>query len=252
MSDLRKYILLSAWSLVGVVIQIAALQWTLLGNLAGAILCGAIVLVGERVLQVTTSSPWFGSFLAALASLLGTALGVTASDVPLPSLLWISPLLAAVPPGVPALRASLRKHLCSLCRKPCGRLLSFHCPRCRLRTCENCWEFDRERCRLCEMNHIALLSVEDAWWTDRLGVELRTGACSLCLTPVEGRIPQWPCRTCGHAQCRSCWDDTNGRCGRCNWTLPGLPGGLSDEYADSNIDQTAHVSVKRMRGECDA
>jgi hypothetical protein len=137
-----------------------------------------------------------------------------------PHIIWIAPLLAALPTGMTALLTAMRGRRCQLCRAPLRRLLSFCCPRCHLVACENCWQFERDRCSLCEANQVSLFPIDISWWQQRFGAQVHGGRCTLCLRTADGRVAHWACVGCGHAQCRPCWDDNNGQCSRCGWTLP--------------------------------
>lgn len=193
------------------------------GELAGGFFCGVLTIAGIRVLAPKTENLWLLVVVAAAASVAGLMPGVAGSGVAHSWAAWAAPLLAALLPGGIALRAALRGRKCQLCGTPLRGLLSFSCPRCQLTACENCWQFERNRCGLCEANQVALFPLDVSWWQARFGSQVHSGRCALCLRVADGQVAQWACAGCGHSQCRQCWDDNNGQCSRCEWTLPDLP-----------------------------
>jgi hypothetical protein len=223
----RTYVFLAALCLLASAVQIVAVQWGLLSLLFGGLLSGLILLAGIRLLALEIDVLYLSPLVAACASLLGLAVGLAGADVKFPAAAWSAPLLAAFPTGTMALRTGLRAQRCQLCGTPLRRLLYFSCPRCQLVACENCWQFERGRCRLCEANLIRLFPLDISWWQEQFGSQLQTGRCALCLRPTDGQTAHWACVDCGHGQCRSCWDDNNGQCSRCGWTIPDLPAELS-------------------------
>jgi hypothetical protein len=51
------------------------------------------------------------------------------------------------------------------------------------------------------------------------------GRCQICMaTPDKADLRC--CGHCGRPQCRDCWDQANGQCSRCHWTIPDLPENL--------------------------
>jgi hypothetical protein len=223
MNRSRDLVLLGLWAALGFAAQLTATHWGVTGALAGGIVCGLIVWLAPKLLALTFDSLWLLPLTALLASLLGVSCSRIAGQADMRTLAWLAPLLSATPPGLPALAWLIRGERCGLCKRPLRNVLSFLCPRCSMRACEYCWEFGRERCRLCEENHISLLPTESAWWLDRLGERRLTGDCGLCHTSAAGsHTPQWGCGSCGHNQCAECWDDCNGVCARCRWVIPDL------------------------------
>lgn len=227
MTHLRDNLLLVALGILSAIAQLVAMRWGLAGDLVGGLLCGGIILMGARILALEIEHIYLPSLVAAAGSLLGFAFGMAGSVTVYPPIAWASPLLAALLPGVPALYTTMRGAKCQLCHTTLRRLLSFSCPRCHLVTCENCWQFERDRCRLCEANQIALFPLDLSWWQEHLGSQVQGGRCTLCLRTVDGRVAHWACAACGHGQCRLCWDDNNGQCSRCEWTIPDLPAEVS-------------------------
>ncbi|MCU1224435.1 MAG: hypothetical protein JWQ42_2528 [Edaphobacter sp.] len=222
MTRLRTNALLAALGIPAAAAQLVATRWGLAGNIVGGFLCGVLVLAGMRVLALEIENIYLPPLVAAVASLLGLVFGVAGSDVVYPPTAWIAPLLATLPLGAVTLGIVRRGKRCQLCRVRLRGLLFFSCPRCQLVACENCWQFERDRCSLCEANQISLLPVDIPWWRQRFGSQVYGGRCALCLRNEDGRIAHWACAACGHGHCRSCWDDNNGQCSRCGWTVPDL------------------------------
>lgn len=235
----RDFVLFGVWTLPGFATQLIGLHWRLPGGLAGGLLCGVTVWIGPRVLALGFDQLWLLPLTALLASLLGVISSHLVGESKLDDRVWLAPLIAAAPSGLIALSRLMRGKRCALCRRSLRSVLSFSCPRCSMQICEYCWEFGRERCRLCEANHIALLPTESAWWVDRFGERRLSGTCSLCKTSAGGsHTPQWACVGCGHNQCAECWDDGNGICARCGWVV-------SDIYQKTGDDsELRHVSPK--------
>jgi hypothetical protein len=227
-TQLRTNVLLGVLGILAAAVQIISTRWGLIGDLAGGLLCGLIILGGMRVLALEINHAYLAPLVAGGASLLGLAFGIAGSNVTYPRVSWVAPLLAALPTGALALKIGPRWARCQLCHARLRRLLSFSCPRCHLIACENCWEFERGRCHLCETNQVPLFPLEFSWWQERFGSQTHSGRCVLCLRTADGKVAHWPCAGCGHSQCRSCWDDNNGQCSRCGWTIPGLPTDVSE------------------------
>jgi hypothetical protein len=221
MNKSRDLTLLALWAMLGFATQLVATHWGLIGVLAGGLLCGLIVWLAPKLLALAFDSLWPLPLTALIASLLGVACSRIVGQADMGHLAWLAPVLAAAPSGSPALASLVRSERCGLCKRTLRTMLSFSCPRCSLHVCEYCWEFGRERCKLCDENHIPLLPVESAWWLDRFGERRLTGECSLCRTSAgASHTPQWGCGGCGHNQCAACWDDNNGVCARCGWVIP--------------------------------
>jgi hypothetical protein len=231
-TQLRSNIFLVPLGILAVVVQLVATRWGLVGAFAGGFLSGVLIIAGMRVLALEIENIYLPLFIAIPASLVGLAFGIAGWNAPCPSVAWTAPLLAALPPGLLAFRIGIRGAKCQLCRAPLRGLLSFSCPRCQLIACENCWQFERDRCRLCEANQIPLFPVDISWWQERFGTQVHGIRCSLCLRAADGRVAHWACAGCGHNQCRSCWDDNDGQCNRCGWTIPDLPTELNTDVAD--------------------
>ena len=231
MTQLRTTVLLTALAVLAAVAQLTATRLGPIGDLAGGFLCGFILLAGMRALVLDTEHIYLPPLVAAAASLLGLVLGKAGSNVIYSPVAWTAPLLAALPAGIPALGVVMRGARCQICNARLRRLLSFSCPRCHLVACENCWRFERGRCSLCEAHQVPLFPLDFSWWRERFGSQVHGRRCALCLHMADWNIAHWACRGCGHSQCRSCWDDNNGQCSRCGWTIPDLPAEMSEYVA---------------------
>lgn len=223
MTATQSRALLLPVAVLAAIAQLLTAHWGLAGILAGGLIAGGFLLSGDRLLAIDFEHVSLLPLIAAAASLLGLLCAKAGSGAQYPHVAWIAPLLAAAVPGVPALYSVLRAKKCQLCQTSLRSLLSFKCPRCHMNACENCWQFERDRCRLCDINQIALFPIDHQWWQDRFGSPAQSGRCALCLRMADWNVAHWPCVNCGHSQCRLCWDDNNGQCSRCNWMLPGLP-----------------------------
>jgi hypothetical protein len=230
-TQLRTTVLLISLGILGGAEQLVATGWGLVGNLIGGLLCGFILLAGIRALALDVERLYLPPLVAAVASLLGLVLAKGGANVAVLSAAWAAPILAMLPAGAPALGAVIRGARCQICHARLRRLLSFLCPRCHLVTCENCWQFERGRCSLCESNQAPLFPLDYSWWEDRFGSQVHGRRCALCLSEEDWSRAQWGCRSCGHSQCRPCWDDNNGQCSRCGWAIPNLPTEVSEYTA---------------------
>jgi hypothetical protein len=228
----RNYMALAALGVLAAALQLICIRWGVAGDLLGVLLVGILILAAVRLLAIEETRPYIASVVAGAGSLLGLLLGLAADGAEYPPAAWAAPLMAALPGGILTAVYAWKAPKCQLCQTPLRRLLSFSCHRCRLVTCENCWDFERDRCRLCEANQIPLFPLEYRWWQKQFGFEVQEGRCALCLRMADGRIAHWGCGDCGHAQCRSCWDDNNGQCSRCGWLLSDMPLEVS-EYLEA-------------------
>jgi hypothetical protein len=226
-TQMRTCILLVALGILAAAVQVVATRWGIVGYLAGGLLSGVLIVAGMRVLALEIEKLYLPPLVAAAASLLGLLLGMAGSGVTYSRVVWAAPMLGALLPGLLALRIGLRGTKCQLCSMPLRRLLSFACPRCKLLACENCWQFERGRCRLCETNQIVLFPLDTTWWRKHFGPQIQGGRCAFCFRLSDERVAHWACAGCGHSQCRLCWDDNNGQCSRCGWTVPDLPADVS-------------------------
>jgi hypothetical protein len=155
------------------------------------------------------------------------ALGMLAVTRPIGAILCGLPLILFAIVWGTSVVSEMTKRRCSLCHRRLGpRAITFDCPRCGLEVCdESCWNFEHRRCRMCEENRVPILPAQSQWWDRHLGPRVQNGRCQLCMASSE----QADLRTCGHCrrpQCRDCWDQANGECTRCGWTMPDLPKSL--------------------------
>jgi hypothetical protein len=220
---MRSYLLLGALAVLTAVVQLIATPWGAVGDLAGGLLCGIAVIAGLRVLAIEREPTFVPPLVAAVGSSLGLLLGAAGTGTRISGMAWFAPLIATLPAAGPAMAEAVRSARCPLCHARLRGLLAFACPRCHLEACENCWQFERGRCRLCESNQVALFPLDLEWWQQRFKRQARNGRCSLCLRAADWEVAHWACGGCGNGQCRLCWDDNNGQCSRCGWIVPGLP-----------------------------
>jgi hypothetical protein len=237
---MRPHLLLGALAVLAAVVQLIAMHWGTGGALIGGLLCGITIAAGERALQSEAEPIFVPVLVAAAASAVGLLLGIAGTGVRIAGMAWFAPLIAAMPAAVPALAEAVRGARCPLCHTRLRGLLAFACPRCHLKVCENCWQFERGRCRICEANQVALLPLDLAWWQERFKRQAREGRCALCMRTADWEVAHWACGGCGHNQCRLCWDDNNGQCSRCGWIVPGLPEDVSEFAAAGARPEKTH------------
>lgn len=138
-------------------------------------------------------------------------------------LFWCCPFLALLVSGTMLWMQSRNARRCGLCNRTLSGKVALGCPRCGLEVCDQtCWDFDKLRCRLCVQNHVPVLPPDGRWWDQNFGPATQFGRCQLCQTTAQ-EAELRNCPNCGRPQCRDCWDDANGVCTRCNWTVRGLP-----------------------------
>jgi hypothetical protein len=155
------------------------------------------------------------------------ALVVLATTRHIGAFTWALPALLFAVIAIASLLSKMAKRRCALCHRRLGpHAITFDCPRCGLEVCdESCWNFEHRRCRMCEENHVPILPAQSQWWDRQLGPRVHQGRCQLCMASPE----QADLRICSHChrpQCRDCWDQANGECSRCGWTMPNLPKSL--------------------------
>src|ERR1700761_4064895 len=107
MARLLTYVLLIALGVFAAIVQLVATRWGLVGDLAGGLLCGAILLGGIRAFAFDVEPVYLPPLVAAAASLLGLAFEKAGSEVIYSPAAWAAPLLAGLLSGAPALRVSL-------------------------------------------------------------------------------------------------------------------------------------------------
>jgi hypothetical protein len=202
-----------------------------LGGAPWAISCGvAIGLAGGFLLDFfnATTLPWWGVPLLALtASSVGILVSAAGGVNPSPAAMWVAtPAAGLVSLAIQSIRRKVSQQ-CGLCKQRLGGL-AFRCPRCGLLVCERkCWSFEAVRCRLCTQNKVPIFSADERWWTQQFGARVRAGKCQLCLGAASQQDLR-PCKKCGRAQCRDCWDSANGQCVHCQWVVEDLPAALHD------------------------
>ena len=206
-----------------------------LGKPLVAILCGGLLAFLASVLlrffEVDFENAWVAPCVPICSSVAGVAIPYFA--VGRDKTIWFAPLAAAI---VAALMVEIRRRdsrRCGLCNSRIGSGLAFNCPRCELLACENCWVFERCRCRLCEQNHVPIFSPDGRWWDKQFGPRSSYGRCQLCLGTAD-EVDLRVCGKCGRPQCRECWDSANGQCSKCHWIVEDLPPRLRDFMAAPN------------------
>lgn len=216
--------------ILGYVCLLAFLQ--LLATLTGlpaSLLCafviGSVGIFGIRFFHLGDLPAFVMPILLITASLLGTATAWMTGQVQSTS--FFSVLLTIVACSVTMLLQTMHERRCLLCkRRLLPRALSFTCPRCGLSVCEeHCWTFEYRRCQLCVEQRVSLLPVANDWWNRALGPVATYGRCQVCMTSTETCSVRH-CGQCRRLQCHDCWDNLNGECVRCGWTMPNLPDSL--------------------------
>ncbi len=123
-------------------------------------------------------------------------------------------------------RSSARCGLCNRRLSPGD--LQFACPRCGMHVCdETCWSFEHRRCQLCLEQRVHLLPTEEQWWMRVTGPRAKHDRCLVCRGAAD-QVDLRACPHCRRAQCRDCWDFSNGECQRCGSALPDLPASLAN------------------------
>jgi hypothetical protein len=200
----------------------AALIGPVVGTLFGALL--ALISFGIlKFFQVEVEQIWLAVVIPVASSIIGVAL-VFFTRGGVATLLWLAPLLACAVALASVGIQRMNSRRCHLCNRRISDV-SFACPRCGFVVCDSCWVFERVRCKLCEQHKVPIFAPDGRWWDKQLGPRTAHGRCQLCMTPAE-QADLRPCRNCGRPQCRECWDDANGQCSRCQWTIEDLPEAL--------------------------
>jgi hypothetical protein len=180
--------------------------------------------------------PTLASFLGVIAIVLVPARQSSA--------LWAAPLLSCLIGAVVVLIRHMGSPRCELCAHHLLGRITFSCPRCGLDVCDDCWVFERCRCRLCEQNQVPVIRQNDTRWRDRqFGPRVSSGRCQVCLTPA-GEVDLRACRNCGRCQCIDCWDALNGKCDRCNWIVDDLPDALRPYMTGSTMPVEPRHSLR--------
>jgi hypothetical protein len=193
--------------------------------LLSAFLIGILGSLAARFFSVFERPAFLLPVVLGGCSLLG--LGITFLDRRFAAMEWLAvPLCLLVSYGIVLMQTLSRKH-CGLCNRRLGpEALTFSCPRCALTVCdESCWSFENRRCQLCVEHRVPILSAQKQWWDRTLGPAAGQGRCQVCMTSFE-QADLRHCGRCRRPQCRDCWDNLNGECTRCAWTVPDLPESL--------------------------
>ncbi|HLJ88272.1 MAG TPA: hypothetical protein VKZ53_15745 [Candidatus Angelobacter sp.] len=221
----RDASLLAGMFLLLAIVQLVAAQGGTAAALVAAFLNGILLMSGIFLFRLMGYAGYVPTVLSFSASFVALAIIASFSSTYSWAATWPAPFLAALFPAGWAARKFLLTSQCQICRRRRTRnIFVFTCPRCKLQACELCWEHDKCRCRLCQQNQVPLFPQDFDWWAGNLGERVRVGKCTLCLTPADHTgSPLRACLYCHHAQCQLCWDDHNGQCSRCGWTVPELP-----------------------------
>jgi hypothetical protein len=203
---------------------------SILGGLAWAItggaLSAAIFLLLTVFFELDFPLPWLQYILPVAASLTATLIALIGGVITDPLQWWAAAAAGAVSCSWLVYQTQSRRR-CALCDRRLGSsALAFECPRCALEVCADaCWDSSHLRCRLCEQNHVSILPPEPRWWDRQLGARVSQGRCQMCMATSD-KADLRCCGHCGRPQCRDCWDQANGQCSRCHWTIPDLPENL--------------------------
>jgi hypothetical protein len=203
--------------------------------LLSAVLIGVLGMFAAHFFSLLDRPVWLLPVVLGGCSLLG--LGITFLDRKFASFEWLAvPLCLLVSGGIVLLQTMSRKR-CGLCnRRLSPNALTFTCPRCALIVCdESCWSFEHRRCQLCVEHRVPILSAQKQWWDRTLGPAAIYGRCQVCMVSFE-QADLRHCGRCRRPQCRDCWDNLNGECARCGWTVPDLPESLkriATSYSDA-------------------
>ena len=223
--------------LFGVLILLASLQFgAALAGAAAALVAALLLSAGATWLWVHFELPsgaiWVPPVVCAvLCETVAALLDVTLH----PTFFGLFAFLpAALGSGLTLFLLRRSEARCGLCnRSLSASALVFACPRCSMHVCdETCWSFEHGRCQLCLDQRVPLLPMEESWWMRVAGPRSRHDRCQVC----RGAADQVDLRLCPHcrrAQCRDCWDFTNGECQRCRTALPDLPASLQHTVAST-------------------
>lgn len=213
------------------------------GGPLAACFCGLLIgLAGTfaaRFFSLLDRPVWILPVVLAGCSLLGLA--IAAVEHPLTGLAWLAFPLAGLTSGGIVMLQTMSRRRCGLCnRRLHPGALTFTCPRCGLVVCdESCWSFEHRRCQLCVEHRVPLLTAQKQWWDRTLGPEAVQGRCQVCMASFD-QSDLRHCGRCRRLQCRDCWDNLNGECARCSWTIPDLPKSLQQIASSYNDALPAH------------
>jgi hypothetical protein len=190
-----------------------------------AVLIGILGSLAARFFSILNEPAWLLPVMLGGCSLLG--LGAVFLVGRFSPAEWVAaPGCLLASSAVVALQ-TIRRKRCALCNRRLSlSAITFHCPRCALEVCEeSCWSFEHRRCQLCVEHRVPLLSAQKQWWDRALGPAALQGRCQVCMASFE-QAELRSCGRCRRPQCRDCWDNLNGECARCSWTVPDLPESL--------------------------
>lgn len=197
----------------------------LVAALGVALVLPFIYLGMERFFEIELPQPWIALLPVTLASALGVGLWTLPRENSEP-FYWAVPVVATLLLGGVLWWRSRGTQRCGLCNTRLDGKVAFGCPRCGMQVCEdNCWQFEKLRCRLCVQNQVPLFPSSKQWWDKNVGLATKFGRCQHCQAPPE-EAELRSCPKCGRPQCLECWDDGNGLCTRCGWRVNELPEAL--------------------------
>jgi len=205
-------------------------------GLPAALLCWGL----QRFFEVELENPW----LAVAPPVVGCAVGVLilSLGVKHDPVYWFAPVLAGVQMALIVWWLQRDARRCSLCEARVAGVITFDCPRCHQSICENCWNHDKLRCRLCVQNAVPLFPDSKQWWDRNVGLTTKQGRCQVCQADWE-QAELRACRKCGRPQCLECWDDANGVCARCHGHASDLPAGLAQLMPEESKKKKKNVQV---------
>lgn len=212
--------------------SLAPLQWTIVAGGLSSFIFLALLHFFEVELPLNT----LRLVLPATLSVAGVAAGWAGGNAN--PMIWWAPASAAAVAALWWIVSNGLGNLCHLCNRWLRRsVVAFECPRCGFQVCEQCWEFEHLRCRLCQQNLVPIFPSDGRWWDRCLGARVNYGRCQICLTTSD-QADLRSCGRCGRTQCRPCWDYANGQCSRCSWIVDDLPARLRPYMLKTNTTLT--------------
>src|SRR5262245_47573802 len=159
-------------------VQFVSLLGGTIWAIAGGALTAALFLLLSKFFELNLRPPWTQFVLPVGASLAAVLVAFIARSISDP-LEWWAPAAAGAVSCSWFVYQTTTRHRCALCNRRLGSsALAFECPRCSLVVCADaCWDSEHLRCRLCEQNHVAILSAEPRWWDRQLGPRVSQGRC---------------------------------------------------------------------------
>jgi hypothetical protein len=238
-------IAMSACGLLLGLLQMLLLLVNPWAGVAGGVVIAALAVPLLTFFKVEWGSQWAEVLIPSLSSVAATTLVFLAKrDSPLH--VWLAPLVAIVASLLIGGVRNLQSKRCALCERRLRTAVAFCCPRCGLLVCDQCWIFERSRCRLCEKNEVPIFPEDARWWDKEFGPRSSHGRCGICMAPAH-EVDLRSCRRCGRPQCRTCWDlFANGQCSRCGWTVSDMPESLRP-YIITSKELTDNGDVRLPR-----